>query len=322
MKVVDSEEAFNNTIKDQSGLIVLHFCADWAPQCETVNNAITELEKDPQYKKCLFVGVLAESVEAVSVKYSVGSVPTCVILHAGKEVDRVDGANTAQLTQKLKAQVLRVSVAAPQITKSTEELLHRRLQQLINTAPCMLFMKGNPTEPKCGFSRTIIGILDSHNTQYSTFDILQDEEVRQGLKTYSNWPTYPQLYINGELVGGLDIIKEMEASGELQEMLPKKSTLNERLEGLVKRSPLMVFMKGSPSEPKCGFSRTLVQMLNTTGLEYDTFDILADEEVRQGLKKFSDWPTYPQVYVRGDLIGGLDIIKELEASGDLISSLQ
>ncbi|CAH1981158.1 unnamed protein product [Acanthoscelides obtectus] len=83
----------------------------------------------------------------------------------------------------------------------------------------MLFMKGDRNTPRCGFSKQIIEILNQLNAQYDTFDILSDEEVRQGLKKYSDWPTYPQLYINGELVGGLDIVKEMTASGELQSML-------------------------------------------------------------------------------------------------------
>lgn len=73
----------------------------------------------------------------------------------------------------------------------------------------MLFMKGNPTDPKCGFSRQIVALLNEENIQYGTFDILNDNEVRQGLKQFSNWPTYPQLYVNGTLVGGLDILKEM-----------------------------------------------------------------------------------------------------------------
>lgn len=80
-------------------------------------------------------------------------------------------------------------------------------------------------------------------------------------------------------------------------------------------------MKGDRNEPRCGFSRQLIQIMNDTGLSYETFDILTDEEVRQGLKTYSDWPTYPQVYVKGELQGGLDIIKEMLASGELMNVL-
>lgn len=91
---------------------------------------------------------------------------------------------------------------------------------------------------------------------------------------------------------------------------------------LINKHPLMIFMKGNPEEPKCGFSRTLIGIMNETGVPYGTFDILSDEDVRQGLKKYSNWPTYPQVYVKGELVGGLDIIKELKESGDLDSTLK
>ena len=88
-------------------------------------------------------------------------------------------------------------------------------------------MKGDPAAPKCGFSRQTIELLQSLNAEFGTFDILSDDEVRQGLKTYSSWPTYPQLYIDGELIGGLDILKEMHASGDLEPVLPKKQVQNQ-----------------------------------------------------------------------------------------------
>lgn len=86
----------------------------------------------------------------------------------------------------------------------------------------MLFMKGSPSQPKCGFSKKIVALLDEDKVKYSTFDILGDEDVRQGLKVYSNWPTFPQLYIRGELIGGLDIVQELKDSGELKSMVDEK----------------------------------------------------------------------------------------------------
>lgn len=77
---------------------------------------------------------------------------------------------------------------------------------------------------------------------------------------------------------------------------------------LVKAAPVMLFMKGTPAAPQCGFSRTLVGLLREKGVRYGFFNILADDEVRQGLKEFSDWPTYPQLYLEGNLVGGLDIV--------------
>ena len=79
-------------------------------------------------------------------------------------------------------------------------------------------MKGEPGAPQCGFSRKIVGILNETEVPYSHFDVLSDDEIRQGLKKYSDWPTYPQLYVKGELLGGLDIVKEMSLE-ELKEAL-------------------------------------------------------------------------------------------------------
>ncbi|PHH58868.1 hypothetical protein CDD80_1942 [Ophiocordyceps camponoti-rufipedis] len=89
-----------------------------------------------------------------------------------------------------------------------KEDLNKRLKDLVNAAPVMLFMKGTPSSPQCGFSRQVVAILREKSVKYGFFNILADDEVRQGLKEYAEWPTYPQLWIDGELVGGLDIVKE------------------------------------------------------------------------------------------------------------------
>lgn len=94
-----------------------------------------------------------------------------------------------------------------------------RIEEMLEQSPVMLFMKGNPQFPQCGFSARAVAILDEIGSDYSTFNILEDEEIRQGIKEYGNWPTIPQLYIKKELVGGSDILMEMYESGELKEML-------------------------------------------------------------------------------------------------------
>lgn len=320
VKTIKNQEEFS-AVEKNNGLTVVHFTAEWAPQCGQMNEVISELAKQSELKDVTFAMVPAEDLSEVSLKFNIAAVPTVVLLRGGQVVDRVDGANAADLTTKVKIQAAKSSLVSTAPAVPAEDL-NTRLKRLINSAKCILFMKGSPDAPRCGFSRTTVELLGKHEADYSTFDILTDEEVRQGLKTYSNWPTYPQLYVDGELVGGLDILKEMDASGELAPMLPKKRTLNDRLKELINRAPLMVFMKGDRNTPRCGFSRTMIGILNETELPYDTFDILTDEEVRQGLKTYSNWPTYPQVYVKGDLVGGLDIIKELQSSNELMAALK
>ncbi|KAK6009549.1 glutaredoxin, partial [Ostertagia ostertagi] len=125
----------------------------------------------------------------------------------------------------------------------------------------MLFMKGSPDNPKCGFSKQTVALLNEIGATFGSFDILSDEEVRQGLKTYSNWPTYPQLYLDGELIGGLDVIREELKDADFVAKLPKKeeNDLNARLKKLINKHKLMLFMKGDRYEPQCGFSRQIIQ---------------------------------------------------------------
>ena len=95
----------------------------------------------------------------------------------------------------------------------------------------------------------------------------------------------------------------------------KTQELNKRLADLVKAAPVMLFMKGTPSAPQCGFSRQLVGILRQEGVRYGFFNILADEEVRQGLKVWADWPTFPQLWMGGELVGGLDIVSTISFPG-------
>ena len=94
-----------------------------------------------------------------------------------------------------------------------------RIDALVKSNDVVLFMKGTPLFPQCGFSSRAIAILDHLETPYETVDVLQDQEIRGGIKEYSDWPTIPQLYVKGEFVGGSDIMMEMFESGELKELV-------------------------------------------------------------------------------------------------------
>ena len=97
--------------------------------------------------------------------------------------------------------------------------LKEQLDQLVNNHTIVVFMKGSKLMPMCGFSNNVVQILNMLGVPYETVDVLENEAVRQGIKEYSNWPTIPQVYINGELVGGSDIMIELYQSGELQQMV-------------------------------------------------------------------------------------------------------
>jgi monothiol glutaredoxin len=95
----------------------------------------------------------------------------------------------------------------------------QRIEQLIGSSPVYVFMKGNKLMPQCGFSNNVVQILNALAVPFETFDVLSDMEIRQGIKEFSEWPTIPQVYVNGEFIGGSDILIEMYNSGELREKL-------------------------------------------------------------------------------------------------------
>jgi len=104
----------------------------------------------------------------------------------------------------------------------SEKPTNDRIQQEVNDNDIVLFMKGSPVFPQCGFSAAVVQVLSELNVKFKGVDVLEDPSIRQGIKEFSNWPTIPQLYVKGEFVGGCDIIREMYENGELGEYFSDK----------------------------------------------------------------------------------------------------
>jgi len=362
LRTVADDASLASLISTTSNVVV-HFGASWCDPCKAMNDIMETLasefaasmslsSSDSQNQRTVFAYCDAEILEDSAETYEVTSVPTFLVVREGKVVKTIEGADGGQLAQavstycsssvkgsegskttsgttvmKATSNKEKENVKPDSGGKETEEELQKRLIHLTTVQPVVLFMKGNRESPQCGFSRKSSEALTNAGITYGTFDILSDENVRQGLKVFSDWPTYPQLYLNGELAGGNDIILEMAADGTLKteceqaiEKWTKAKTerTNKRIESILAQSKdILLFMKGSPNEPKCGFSSKVVNALNETGEEYDTFDILKDDEIRQGMKVYSDWPTFPQLYYKKELLGGCDIVLEMAADGSL-----
>jgi monothiol glutaredoxin len=103
-----------------------------------------------------------------------------------------------------------------------ENLIKEKIEKIINDSEVMLFMKGTPDMPQCGFSAAVVGVLNYMQVKYDTLNVLQDQEIREGIKEFSDWPTIPQLYVKSEFVGGCDIIREMHENGELTKFFQDK----------------------------------------------------------------------------------------------------
>ncbi|CAN0852986.1 Monothiol glutaredoxin-S17 [Linum grandiflorum] len=354
VKDLKSKAELDELLKSGGGApVILHFWAEWCDASKQMDQVISHLSTD--FPAVNFLRVEAEEQPEISEAYSVSAVPFVVFLKGGKTVDKLEGWDPSSLANQVAKIAGSVDpaypaapaslgmAAGPTILESVQkehastqppaDTLNNRLQHLVNSHPVMLFMKGNPESPQCGFSKKVVNILKKENVKFGTFDILSDNEVREGLKKFSNWPTYPQLYCKGEFLGGCDIAVSMHESGELKEVfadhgvddtvdsvktkVSEDANGNSRLAALINSSPVMLFMKGTPEEPKCGFSSKVVSILKEEKVEFGSFDILTDDGVRQGLKVYSNWSSYPQLYIKGELIGGSDIVLEMQKSGEL-----
>jgi Grx4 family monothiol glutaredoxin len=209
-----------------STLLVVSFHAPWAAPCAQMNTVLTTLAADYPVTEPLqssWVSINAEDLSDLSETYDVTAVPFLVLIRNGKVLETVSGSSAVKVRNAIETHAKDTSggsasgapaASAPVVATPAEpvdpakakEELFKRLEDLVKAAPVMLFMKGSPSEPQCGFSRQLVAILRENSVKYGFFNILADDEVRQGLKEYAEWPTYPQLWVGGELVGGLDIV--------------------------------------------------------------------------------------------------------------------
>ncbi|ORM40836.1 Glutaredoxin 3 [Babesia sp. Xinjiang] len=189
------------------GKLVLYLQDQQFPGHAQLCTVIESLKED-------FPGVAFHSIDRNSVKDSlaVTGTPCFVLFDAGKEVNRLEGCSTSMLVTAVRAWN-----KAP-----SQETTVDRIKRLITTHPVLLFMKGDKHEPFCRFSRAVVQMLNESGVIFEGYNIFEDPELREELKIYSNWPTYPQLYVKGSLIGGHDIIKELFENNALRDEIPKE----------------------------------------------------------------------------------------------------
>lgn len=262
-----------------SQLRILYFHAPWAAPCKQMTTVLTHLASTYAEEGIVaFYSIDAEELPDLAEAHDVSAVPYILLQRNGETLDTVSGGDAT-----------RVRAAVEKHTNPEADKKSVIPPQQPVTRPM------DPPAPRDAHPPTNGVTAAPVNTGISG--------TAKNLSAYAphaaDPPTAPAF-----------------SSNRMTEQM-SSDDLNKRLSELVKAAPCMLFMKGTPSAPQCGFSRQLVSILREGGVRYGFFNILADDEVRQGLKKFSDWPTFPQLYLKGELIGGLDIVKEeLETDPD------
>ncbi|KAI1077174.1 thioredoxin-like protein [Whalleya microplaca] len=214
-----------------STLLIISFHAPWAAPCAQMATVLKTLASeypatDPPTTS--WVSINAEELSDISETYDVTAVPYLVLQRNDQVLETVSGSSAVKVRTAIETHAKKAGASVAPTTNGTatekppvvaevesvadpakaKEELFKRLGELVKAAPVMLFMKGTPSAPQCGFSRQLVALLRERSVKYGFFNILADDEVRQGLKEFAEWPTYPQLWVDGELVGGLDIVKE------------------------------------------------------------------------------------------------------------------
>lgn len=227
---ITNQDTFTHLTTQEAGekLIALYFHTSWAEPCKAMNEIFKALSDEPTNKNVMFLSINADDNSEISELFEVSAVPYFILIQNGTILKELSGADPKEFVKALDEHKRSGSQSNGNVneqvenesnededeneeedeTEETQEELNERLSKLTQAAPVMVFMKGSPSEPKCGFSRQMVGILREHQVRFGFFDILKDSSVREGLKKFSDWPTFPQLYVSGEFQGGLDIIKE------------------------------------------------------------------------------------------------------------------
>ncbi|KAH8176736.1 glutaredoxin domain-containing protein [Sarocladium implicatum] len=206
-----------------STVLLTYYYSSEDKSCEVITAVVREIaaeyESDSTDKLlsiALVDVITAKCAETKSEKYGVPVVPYLLFTLNGKirqamssfEAAKLRNAISSQLTSATASKSTETAGGVIPVNEFNDEPLHDRLVKLTRYAPVVLFMKGNHVSPACRFSGKMVKLLDEHKVRYVSYNILADDNVRQGLKDFGNWPTFPQLWVDGQMVGGLDVISD------------------------------------------------------------------------------------------------------------------
>ena len=289
--------------------IILLMWASWDSHSQ---NLLSMLQEMPSvYKNVQVAYVDCDEAEDLVDELNVDTVQTVVVLHPigseARSTEKIEGIRAETLTELVEKE----NKAYDGWYELEKKKAFRDIEAHIATYPFFIFIKGSKEEPKCKFTRRLVEMLRKPGYDYRTFNILADQRIRQWLKVYSNWPTFPQMYIDQKFVGGIDVVTELVEGDEFDEMVPescKPLPPKEKLAKMLKQSKLVLLLNGTVENPKDDASKALIEKINTLNCEYSIVDVTSDPEFVTHLAKGQQ---VPYVYMDGVPACGIDGVDQL-----------
>lgn len=201
--------------------------------------------------------------------------------------------------------------------------MEERLVRLSTCAPVFVFVRGHPNTTTDESSKQLLSLLRQHGIMFSAMDVSNSPDLEAALPSFcGSSVSIPIMFVSGKFFGDLSSVVAL--GSDVRSVVPEEArgmTEDDWCSRLCSSSPVVAFIKGTVERPRCGFTNQLVTLLQSRGVLFSTHDVLSVEGLRDAMKRFSQWPTYPQLYVKGKFVGGLDVVKQLDADDDLIQMI-
>ena len=268
------------------------------------------------YSEAIYIFIDIEKCPDLVKVFEISMIPTIILSDANKKIlKRLENPQSNELILTLEDDIA--------LFKTNFELEKKRMfnkiENILSINPIMVFIKGTPQEPKCGFTSTLLDIIQSFGLNFGYFNILEDEDVRNWLRYYAKWNTYPQLHINKKIVGGVDFVKDLVSKGKFEEILPlnsRKSDPKSKLFRLLNecKGKILIFIKDLINND----TKTMVRLMKDNGVKFILNEVKNDEKLEEFILETYKVKALPVCFIKGEFIGDSHVIKEICQSNKLL----
>lgn len=270
------------------------------------------------YKHLVFTWIDCDKLTDIVEKHEVDTVPTILVFHPHKsDVDKIVNPSPETLNEEIEKQNDYYKITL----QNEKERVFNEIEVILSSFPMVCFIKGTPTEPKCKFTRRLLAHVNKYDLTFKHVNILEEPRIRQWLKVYSNWQTYPQVYINKEFIGGIDIIDELVEGDEFIEMVPKeckKLPPIEIFEKMLHSFDVIVLIEGTPDKTTAESSKSIIKSLDDNSVKYVTVDYtILEQQVLDHIKNQHGVPEFPYIFLKTKPFGTEEALRKICEEGKL-----